>query len=258
MSSLEIAAILTVALIASSLSFAQDEVPNLAPNPSFEEGDAVGPSDWEIRPAPGSSSRFEWVEGVAHSGDRSLFIESEAEYAVPDRWRAGMDYSIGLEPGSEATLSAWIRTEGVEQSAHLQVYCMGPPRPGEERPQILAQPTGGHVSGTTDWTEVSLTFTVPEGPGYVMPYLGIRGAGKAWFDDVHLEGVPATPMPPGATYEAQHFEELDGFELASRAGHTVLQVPPETQDVRGEASVPFYDPTARWDVTLRYIDEPDG
>lgn len=253
-----LAVILAVALVAASCALAQDAADNLSPNPSFEEGDEFGPSGWEIRPAPGSTSIFEWAEGVAHTGSRSLFIESEGEYRVADRWRAGMDYSIGLQPGSEATLSAWIKTEDAQGSAHLQVYVMGPMPPGERNARILAQPSGGHVTGTEDWTEVTLTFTVPPGPSYVMPYLGIRGAGKAWFDDVRLEGTAATPMPPGTTYEPRHFEELDGYEVAGRGQYTVLQVPPEAPEARGEAGIRFYDATARWDVTLRYIDEPDG
>lgn len=258
MSTVEIVAILTLALLASSWALAQDARTNLAPNPSFEDGDEFGPAEWETRPAPGSTSRFEWVEGVAHSGERSIFIESDAEYQVADRWRAGFDRTIGLKPGTEATMSAWVKTEAAEGFAQVQVYVMGPAPPGESGPAILAQPVGGRVTGTTDWTEVSLTFTVPEGPSYVMPYVGIRGAGRAWFDDVRLEGVPAPPLPPGSTYEPHHFEELVNFERAERGGRSVLQVPTGSGEVRGVASVPFYDPSARWDVTLTYFDEPDG
>mgnify|MGYP001448665870 FL=1 len=65
---------LLMLLLAASLAAGQDVPPNLAPNASFEEGDGFGPEGWETRPAPGSTSRFEWAEGVAHTGSRSLFI----------------------------------------------------------------------------------------------------------------------------------------------------------------------------------------
>ncbi|GEM_PF-2217405 len=249
---------LTMLLLATSLASGQVLPPSLAPNSSFEEGDGFGPEGWEARPAPGSTSRFEWAEGVAHTGSRSLSIESDGVYSVADRWRAGMDCSIGLQPGTEATLTAWVKTEGVQGSAHLQVYVMGPAGPGSTDATILAQPTGGDVTGTTDWTEVSLILTVPPGPSYVMPYLGLKGAGRAWFDDVRLVGVPAVPVSPSVAYEVRDFEEISNYEVAARGTLTVLQVPPGSPDSRGEASIPFSEATARWDVTLRYADEPDG
>ncbi|MGD9498674.1 MAG: prolyl oligopeptidase family serine peptidase, partial [Armatimonadota bacterium] len=248
----------TLALVLGAHAWAQQPqlaqpVGNLLPNPSFEQGDARGPMGWQTRPAPGSTSRFEWARGVAHTGDRSLLIESSAEYTVADRWRTGSDRGIGLAPGTEATLSAWVRTEGAAGIAHVQLYAMGL---GDA---ILAQPSGGTVTGTSDWTRVSVTMAVPDAPCYIMAYLGLKGAGRAWFDDVALTGVPGPGLPSDmdeTTYLARHFEELDGYEVARRGERLVLQTSAEGR--RGVATVPFYEATARWDVTLRYLDEPDG
>ena len=236
-----------------ALPSAAQPAPNLLPNPSFERGDSRGPVSWETRPAPGSTSRFEWARGVARTGERSLLIESAAEYTVADRWRTGHLRDLGLAPGSEATFSAWVRTEGVEGSAHLQLYAIGI---GGE---ILAQPTGGSVTGDSDWTRVSVTISAPAEPCYVMAYLGLKGAGRAWFDDVELIGVRGPGLPGDmdeTTYLPMHFEELDGYQVAPRGARTVLQTVGE--GMRSSATAPFYEATARWDVTLRYLDEPDG
>ncbi len=243
---------LMLALCLAATGAAQ-QTRNLLPNASFEQGDARGPAGWQTRPAPGSTSRFEWAEGVAHTGERSLLIESTTEYVVADRWRAGYERDLGLIPGTEATLSAWVRTDGAAGVAHVQLYAIG--MGGE----ILAQPAGGHLTGTSDWTRISVTMTAPGEPCYIMPYLGLRGAGKAWFDDVELVGERGPGLPGDmdeTTYEPRHFEELDGYEVARRGERTVLQTVAEEQ--RGIAAVTFYEATARWDVTLRYLDEPDG
>ncbi len=248
-----VGAFLASAALCQEQDPAGDRTENLAPNPSFELGDRHGPLGWETRPAPGSTSRFEWAEGVAHTGERSLFIEGSDEYLVPDRWRAGSDQSIGLEPGTEATLSAWVRTEDATGAAGVQIYAIG------IGGAILLQPGGGNVTGTSDWTRVSVTVTAPDDPCYVMPYVGLRGAGRAWFDDVELKGVAGAPLPPDmdeTTYEPRHFEEFDGYEIAQRSQWTVLQTAEEGRV--GRATTIFHEATARWDVTLRYIDEPDG
>ncbi|MFP4249845.1 MAG: alpha/beta hydrolase [Armatimonadota bacterium] len=246
----------TVALLLiSSCAFAQERVRNLAPNPSFEDGDARGPHGWAPRPAPGDGADFEWEESVARTGERSVSIHRRQDVEGADRWRAGFDRSIGAEAGTEVTLTAWARTEEVTgRGAHVQIYAIGI---GGE---ILAQPTGGSVTGTSDWTEIAVSLTVPDEPCYIMPYLGLKGTGRAWFDDVSFMGVPGPGLPPDmdeSIYEAADFEKLDGYEFTVRRQWRVLQVPLDHEGA-GRATVPFYEATAKWDVTLNYLDEPDG
>jgi len=252
-----IAAVLVLtglALIATLYTYAQDQPQNLAPNPSFEQGDVSGPTGWARRPAPGSTATFDWAGGVARTGDRSLLIASAGDVDLPDRWRAGYDRSIGAMPGTEVTLTAWVKTEGVVGGAHLQIYAIGI---GGE---TIAQPTGNAVGGTSGWTQISVSLTVPDEPCYLMPYLGLKGTGRAWFDDVQMMGVPGPGLPPDmdeAVYEAVDFEELDGYEFTARSQWTVLQVPTDHEGP-GRATIPFYEATGKWDVTMAYLDEPDG
>lgn len=242
-------------LFITSCVFAQERVQNLAPNPSFEDGDARGPHAWARRPAPGDGADFEWVEDVARTGERSVSIHRTEDVQGADRWRAGYDRSIGAERGTEVTLSAWAKTEDVtDRGAHVQIYAIGI---GGE---ILAQPTGGSVAGTSDWTEVSVSLTVPDEPCYIMPYLGLKGTGRAWFDDVSFVGVPGPGLPPDmdkAVYGAADFEQLDGYEFNTRRNWRVIEAVPGI-DRPATATVPFYEATAQWDVTMSYLDEPDG
>lgn len=243
---------LIAALSVVAIASAQQPV-NLLPDPALERGDARAPTGWETRPAAGSTSRFEWARGLARSGERSLLIASTADYPAADRWRYGADRSLGLAPGTSATLSAWVRTEDVTGSAYLQLYAIG--IAGE----ILLQPGSPGVSGSRDWTRLELTVTAPDQPCYVMPYVCLKGAGRAWFDDIELVGIAGPGLPgdmDATTYGPTHFEELDGYEVAPRGTRTVLQTVAEER--RATATVPFYEATARWDVALRYLDEPDG
>ncbi|MGI5819909.1 MAG: prolyl oligopeptidase family serine peptidase [Armatimonadota bacterium] len=249
------AVVLSVTVAVSCLAQQLPEPQNLAPNPSFEDGDARRPSGWSERPAQGSTAAFEWAEGVARTGERSVSITRIDDVDGADRWRAGTGREIGARGGTELTLTAWAKTEQVEGAgAHLQIYAIGI---GGE---ILAQPTGGAVRGTTDWTEISVRLTVPDEPCYVMPYLGLRGTGTAWFDDVRMMGIPGPGLPPNmdrAVYEAAGFEELDGYQFATRGNWRLIEATPGREEP-SLATVTFYEATAKWDVTMTYLDEPDG
>jgi len=125
---------------------------------------------------------------------------------------------------------------------------------------ILLQPQSNAVSGTTGWTRVCLHIQVPEEPGYVMVYCELRGTGKAWFDDIELTGVPGPGLSSRGKpvlYPPADFEELEGYELARRGQRQVLQ---SAQEGGGpcKATAIFWEDTARYDVALTYLDEPDG
>src|SRR5690554_5533765 len=114
--------VLSVTVAVSCLAQQLPEPQNLAPNPSFEDGDARRPAGWSERPAPGSTAAFGWAEGVARTGERSVSITRIDDVDGADRWRAGTSREIGARGGTELTLTAWARTEQVEGAgAHLQI-----------------------------------------------------------------------------------------------------------------------------------------
>ncbi len=242
-------ATLLVVMVCAAAS-AQEAV-DLAPNPSFEVADGDLPAFWEPRTPTDARRDMIWADGVAHSGERSVSIFNHA--GVSSRWRFGHERDLGMTARSQVVLSAWVRTDAARAGAHLQLYAI------DARGEILRQPMSPALTGTNDWTRVSVRMAVPDEPCYVMGYLGMRGPGQVWFDDVELLGVPG-PAPPAKSEPvvctAREFEELDGYEVVTRSGREVLQ-PPEGL-ARAEATAIFWEGSARYDLTLLYIDEPDG
>ncbi|HUS79678.1 MAG TPA: hypothetical protein VM283_00335, partial [Armatimonadota bacterium] len=115
------------------------------------------------------------------------------------------------------------------------------------------------VTGDSDWAQVSVSATAPDVPHYVMAYCNLKGPGKAWFDDLTMTGVPG-PGLPGAgkqiDYAPRDFESLDGYEISTRGSRAVLQSREGAAHVA--ATAVLWDDTARYDLNLEYIDEPDG
>jgi len=224
----------------------------LAPNPGFEEEDGGAPAFWERRTGTDAMRSLEWDGDVRRSGARSLRITNRAE--TLSRWRTGHLADIALAPETPFTFSGWIKTDGVEGSAHLLLYCM------DADGGILAQAVTGSVSGTTDWTEVRLSRTTPQDTAYVLLYLQLKGTGTAWFDDVALAGRAAAPQAklklPTFAIAPTDFELIEGFGGGTRLGKRVIGLSPEAR--AGRARAVFWGRTARYEVTISHFDENDG
>jgi len=78
---------------------------------------------------------------------------------------------------------AKLRTEGVEGSVYLEMWCRFPGL-GESFSRGLDRP----LSGTTDWATAETPFFLKEGqkPDNVRLNLVINGKGTVWIDDIHL------------------------------------------------------------------------
>ncbi len=242
-------ALLFALLLVCSTAYAQQPV-DLAANPSFEIADGDLPAFWQQRtPTDGDRQMF-WPEGVARTGERCVAMTNHSD--VLSRWRSGHDRDLGLVPGTQATLSAWVKTEGSGRP-NVQIYLMG------ADDSIIAQPTSPVAEDTAGWTQLSVSVTVPGEPLYVLIYCNLRGSGTAWFDDVQFMGVPGPPLP-GAwepiSYTVAAFEELNGYEQVDRSRRRVLQPLEGVETADGTAL--FWERSARYDLTLLYLDEPDG
>ncbi len=166
-----------ILLLITACAAAQPSPPtNLAPNAGFETADAGAPAFWAQRTPSDTDRTLSWDSQVSHRGERSLKIENTG--AVISRWRWGHLRDATLEIGSRGTLRGWIKTENVADSAFLRLYFM------DSADQILRQPDSSKVSGTTDWTEVQLPFTVRTGTAFVMICSRTDGHRRAWFDDL--------------------------------------------------------------------------
>ena len=238
-----------VVLLAASGAGAQE---NLAPNPGFEGADGAAPAFWEKRTGDDDARRLEWSDQIARSGKRSLQVTNRrAEWS---RWRTGHLCDLVARPGAPFAFSAWVKTEKVVGRAYLTLYFMAADG------KMLTQLSSAPLEGDRDWTPLRVTATAPAQPSYAMLYLEVDGTGTAWFDDVALAGERGAerllgPVEP-VRFGPEEFWTLDGYQTALREGRPVLQIPPKMPEAR--ATLYFTEESARYDIAIEYLDEPDG
>ncbi|MCC7369241.1 MAG: carbohydrate binding domain-containing protein [Chloroflexi bacterium] len=152
--------------------------PNLVVNNSFDSNIA----SWQTRP------NASWDATTGHDGAGSFKVSgSSSSYS---------QQAITLTPGATYLLKYWIKTDSVTGQGVTMRYAQLNPSTA-----ILKLPP--HVTGTTGWTSVVTTFTVPA--DYVNGRLDVIwdiSGGSAWIDDMVLAqlgvSVPtATATPTG-------------------------------------------------------------
>ena len=159
---------------------AHAETAAMVPNGGFEEASPRNPArpDGWSPPKEGA-----WAEGVARGGRRSLHIA---------RTEAGDCYwsatPIRIVPGREYVLQVWVKTEDVVGNARAKLFG------GGTGASCISQESGT-VSGTQDWTPVTMRLSVPEGARSVSLILRLTGTGKVWFDDVAMAELGPTTQP---------------------------------------------------------------
>lgn len=180
---------------------------NLVANGGMEDGGSY-PSDWNRLCC---SSRD---TAVSRSGIASLQANANSSYTY--------DYqSILLQPNTEYTLSAWIKTQNVNGYARVRFSRI--------QPDVITW-NSTSVSGTQDWTYVSVTFTTPsqfyEGR---LDLIWDFDSGTAWYDDVVLVENGATQ--PGTPSEIR-LTAYDQKVVADGVRRTTIQA--QITDAEGD------------------------
>jgi len=143
---------------------------NLLQNGGFEyyrEGEDRGPVGWATQ------EPVEFVTDVVHGGRRAARISSTSA-SINNINRL----PVTLKPNTTYTLSAWVRTEGIEGEPGAQVY------PYEfDGAQGLGMIT---VVGTTPWRRYALAFTTAQDTEGRINFRVYGAVGTAWFDDLAL------------------------------------------------------------------------
>lgn len=131
---------------------------------------------------------------VGHSGAGSVKIEKSTTGATS--WYTegvwGFPYSFDQVQGKTYRVSGWIKTENVVGEAYIANIQYQHATPNDN---TVTRSEG--ISGTTDWTYVSFTFTAQEremANGGIQRcidhfFLTLDGSGTVWFDDVVIEEV---------------------------------------------------------------------
>ncbi len=163
------------------------------------------PAQWvaEPRPQPGAPPGAEVASGTSHAGARSLAVSAA---------RVTWTNKTLVRPYATYRLSGWIRTEGVPTAdgwgARLEL-----------RGGVTPTSEPRRITGTTDWTQVDITFDTGGQDSFILAATlgGPRGrrapgepevaSGKAWFDDLTLELISARELRPDVVIRAASTRE---------------------------------------------------
>ena len=189
----EVAFIVGIGLALSAMSaMAEDDSPQVLKNGGFETraADHAGPYAWSFTQAPQTEGLVAcaWDDRVFHSGARSVSIsieESHPDKQIDYNWNQAV---TEFDPGETYEVTGWIRAYNLDASPVIVVQCWD-----STFTKMLGFATTQRdyeVTGTTEWTQVKATISVPAETGRVMLLAGVRApdnrGGRVWFDDIQI------------------------------------------------------------------------
>ena len=170
-------------------------------NPGFEEAEPQ--SGWSSNPLASADA------AVAHSGERSARLDVPGQ--VEQRGQVYLTQMVPVQERHLYRASAWIRGEDVTAATHGGMSPVGATIIVEFADREGAWFASGGYGPSNyesfDWRRVSTdAVKAPEGAGYAIIFLALRGVGSAWFDDVALQEVQRNvvllePMPGASVHD---------------------------------------------------------
>ena len=176
------------------ISLGQTEMPGhpVIANGEFEEWENGSPSHWLHIKRVGNTEFTGKIcrdEKEKHSGQFSLKLKNERKDDVASLKKLiPVDGRI-LDVNKTYRVRLWLKSSGVQQENFVIVATYDKDIDTDWR---LWKETGRwhiEIPHQAEWTEKSITFTVPEGSRNLNLYLNLKGEGTVWFDDVMLEEV---------------------------------------------------------------------
>lgn len=184
--------LLVVILIPAALLLSCSSVVHDKLNGGFENNfDDDNPDGWTSNQMPQTVkyARLEVDNSISHSGDKSISISISKTHPFTNtvyNWVRRVD---GLKP-AVYELSGWIKTEGIKNSAFIEVECWNADNKmlGSATTETLHP-----VTGTQNWKQVKTLFKIPPGTIKALIIAGIgssqNSGGKVWFDDINIAPV---------------------------------------------------------------------
>ncbi|GEM_PF-3349913 len=178
--------------------------PNLIRNSSAEYGTWGDTSGWYAYTAAGSGGQY--FSSIAHNGERSLKLQGMTpDFAgyIHTKSSIGGGY-LKTKPGTKYVLSAYVKTVNVAGTGAYLRYKGVTSNQGV----TVTDKTSTYVTGTQDWTRLTLEFTASGLPPTVpIIYLGLTGTGEVFFDDIKLEEEKLSP------WCVEAYDQLVGKEI---------------------------------------------
>lgn len=190
-----LAVVVLMASVIASAAMAEDFIVN----PGFEEHVGDTPHQWDAyigagEPDGGGGGAVAALDHRAYEGDACVRLHTPIPYErdPANNWSQNILADLA---GRTVTLSAMVRLEdATEAVVWLQCWRKQPwgvlkvARTNARKP----------LHGTLDWTPVEMQVDVPKGTDFLTVRCVLKGAGTAWFDEVHLT---ADAQPAASTEE---------------------------------------------------------
>ncbi len=201
---------------------------NRLQNPSFEGGGLFYIDNWDGSGAPFWEALF--LRSLEHK-----FGSQSARIVFLNFWNSNYhywhnrDYYSVTAAGKTYTAGAWVKTEALSGGgAHLEVW--GRDIDGSDG--LIAETA--KISGTQDWTRVSLSWTMPVGYDGIFLKLGASGTwGSVWFDGVSLYEEEETGVSFAVGTSGEHVLE---YYAVDNAGNE--ETPHQTVSFKIDTSAP--------------------
>ena len=207
-------------------------VNNLLSNPSAE----VNANYYNFVDA-GSGTSQSYDSTVAYLGSRSIKIDHDTT-SITDSGKA-QQVMLSETVNTPFTFSAYVKTSNVTAVGTDPNFTKGAAVSmnfyDASGNRTLSVPGNTYISGTTDWTRISVTGTAPAGTKEIRVYCAIRNAtGVAWFDCLQLEQNDAmnalnllenSDFTTTSNWTTANYESGDGItsgkvKVTGKAGNT--------------------------------------
>lgn len=208
---------------------------NLIKNGDFEVGEKT-PADWA-----GGAEGERPAETVMGLDEPGLFGRRCAKIEIPatskKAW-TGWRQEVPVQPGRTYLYSAWVKCANLDGGLQLHVHLLNAQH--ELCKTGAYTGAGPAITGTTGWTLISGTFTMPADCAYFQAHLTMLATGTAWHD-----GAILTEIAEG---EAGSLEGHSPAKLTVWPVNSVVKVfhedvpPPQVSPARVTAAGDEYEP----------------
>jgi len=144
------------------------------------------PLDWYPN-APNSANQAVYIQGVSHSGTRSVkVIDTVVDYTF---WY-GEAINFNSPYPKTFAFSGWAKGQSITSSSWIPMYYCIIFEDNTTNSYYFADlmwPTGSY-----NWKKKSITYTFNKRVKSIRPYLQLYGKGTVWFDDISIS------LPGGA------------------------------------------------------------
>jgi len=149
------------------------------------------PVGWGRTPVDTLRCRYARDDSVAARGEASARITCVPVAA--SRGFAGYTQRLDAEGlrGRQLTLSAMVRSEGIERSAFLWIGA----EDAQGRVMGMTRPDGDPIVGTQAWRRIEVSGVVPASAVRVLIGISLTTSGRLWLDDVSLVATEEGKLP---------------------------------------------------------------